>query len=424
MARCIEALLLAALLAAPAAGPAVAADQAPSTPATPPTSQPPAAGSASSTGGAAAASPGAAPSAAGAPSFDEVEALVRKMQDQLARMNDAEAKRNQSLQFLQKQVDAATNQLKTKTETAATLKAKTDELGTTVETLQQDRQQLSSQLQTVQDERDTKIKNLEQKLAELNTTLSGSQTEAQTATSELEKAQDALKATQARADALEQESKAQAAKLQISTAQVDRLTSLLTKATAQLEAVSTALDTTSAQVKSQQVTIADLGQKLNQALAKKVEELQQYRSEFFGRLRQILGNRDDIRIVGDRFIFQSEVLFSSGSADIGEQGQQKLAELADTLKQVAADIPSDINWVLQVDGYTDKVPVRSNSYFASNWDLSTARAVAVVKFLIQQGIPPDRLAAAGFGEYHPLDTGDTPDAYRRNRRIEFKLTQG
>ena len=118
------------------------------------------------------------------------------------------------------------------------------------------------------------------------------------------------------------------------------------------------------------------------------------------------------------------MLFASGSADIADQGQQKLTELADTLKQVAADIPSDIGWVLQVDGYTDKVPVRSNSYFASNWDLSTARAVAVVKFLIEQGIPPDRLAAAGFGEYHPLDTGDTPEAYRRNRRIEFKLTQG
>ncbi len=419
MARSIEALLLAISLAALAAGPADAADQAP---ATPTATSPPAPASPST--GTPTGSSGTAATTAGAPSFDEVEALVRKMQDQLARMNDAEAKRNQSLQYLQKQVDAATNQLKTKTETAATLKAKTDELGTTVETLQQDRQQLSSQLQTVQDERDTKIKNLEQKLAELNTTLSGSQTEAQNATSELGTAQDALKATQARADALEQESKAQAAKLQISTAQVDRLTSLLTKATTQLEAVSTVLDSTSAQVKSQQVTIADLGQKLNEALAKKVEELQQYRSEFFGRLRQILGNRDDIRIVGDRFIFQSEVLFASGSADIADQGQQKLTELADTLKQVAADIPSDIGWVLQVDGYTDKVPVRSNSYFASNWDLSTARAVAVVKFLIEQGIPPDRLAAAGFGEYHPLDPGDTPEAYRRNRRIEFKLTQG
>ena len=420
MARSIETLLLTASLAALLAGSAVAADQAQTAPATPTAGQPAAAAAA----GTPAAPAGAAGATAGAPSFDEVEALVRKMQDQLTRMSDAEAKRNQSLQYLQKQVDAATGQLKSKTETAESLKAKSDELGSTVQTLQQDRQQLSTKLQTVQDERDVRIKQLEQKLAALDATLSGSETKAQTAASELEKTQDALKASQARAGQLEQEGQDRAAKLQATTAQVERLSDLLTKATTQLQAVSTVLDTTSAQVKSQQVTIADLGQKLNAALAKKVEELQQYRSEFFGRLKQILGTRDDIRIVGDRFVFQSEVLFGSGSADIGEQGQQKLTELADTLKQVAADIPSDIGWVLQVDGYTDRVPVRSNAFFASNWDLSTARAVAVVKFLVAQGIPPDRLAAAGFGEYHPLDPGDTQDAYQRNRRIEFKLTQG
>jgi chemotaxis protein MotB len=424
MARAIEMLLLAVSLTVLAAGPAGAADQAPTAQAGPAPAPPPATSTAGSTTGAAKAPAATTSGAAGAPSFDEVEALVKKMQDQLARMNDAEAKRNQSLQYLQKQVDAATNQLKTKTETAASLEAKTSELGSTVETLQQDRQQLSTKLQSVQDERDTRIKELEQKLASLDATLSGSEAKARTAATSLASTQDALQASQARAGQLEQQSRDQAAKLQATAGQVQRLTDLLTKATTQLQAVSAVLDTTSTQVRNQQVTIADLGQKLNQALARKVEELQQYRSEFFGRLKQILGSRDDIRIVGDRFVFQSEVLFGSGSADIGEQGQEKLSELADTLKQVAADIPSDIQWVLQVDGYTDKVPVRTNSYFASNWDLSTARAVAVVKFLIGQGIPPDRLAAAGFGEYHPLDPGDTPAAYQRNRRIEFKLTQG
>ena len=322
MARAIETLLLAVSLTMLAAGPAGAADQAPTAQAGPAPAPPPATSTAGSTTGAAKAPAAAASGAAGAPSFDEVEALVKKMQDQLARMNDAEAKRNQSLQYLQKQVDAATNQLKTKTETAASLEAKTSELGSTVETLQQDRQQLSTKLQSVQDERDTRIKELEQKLASLDATLSGSEAKARTAATSLASTQDALQASQARAGQLEQQSRDQAAKLQATAGQVQRLTDLLTKATTQLQAVSAVLDTTSTQVRNQQVTIADLGQKLDQALARKVEELQQYRSEFFGRLKQILGSRDDIRIVGDRFVFQSEVLFGSGSADVGSRARR------------------------------------------------------------------------------------------------------
>ena len=173
----------------------------------------------------------------------------------------------------------------------------------------------------------------------------------------------------------------------------------------------------------QETRIADLDRQLKEALAQQVEELSQYRSEFFGRLRQLLGDRQDIRVVGDRFVFQSELLFASGSATLDPEGTAALRELAKSLREVAGSIPSDLDWVLRVDGHTDRLPIRVGP-FVSNWELSAARAISVVEFLVREGIPPDRLAAAGFGEFRPLDTRDDEIAYRRNRRIEFKLTEG
>jgi len=190
----------------------------------------------------------------------------------------------------------------------------------------------------------------------------------------------------------------------------------------QLQRLMAALDVSEQKAKEQEVQIADLGRRLNVALANKVQELATYRSEFFGRLREILGNRPDIRIVGDRFVFQSEVLFTPGSADLGPEAKAELDLLAGALVDIAAKIPPEIPWVLRIDGHTDKRPI-STSQFPSNWELSTARAVAVTKYLISQGIPPSRLAAAGFGEFQPIDTGEGEDAYRKNRRIEFKLTE-
>ncbi len=204
--------------------------------------------------------------------------------------------------------------------------------------------------------------------------------------------------------------------------QITLLNRQLAALRAQLAEVAQALEISEAKNKEQEVQIADLGKRLNVALASKVQELARYRSEFFGRLREILGSRQDIRIVGDRFVFQSEVLFASGSATIGEEGREQLAQLARTLREIAATIPSELEWVLRVDGHTDRAPI-ATAAFPSNWELSTARAVSVVKFLIAQGIPPDRLAATGFGEFQPLDPGGDEIAYRRNRRIEFKLTE-
>jgi chemotaxis protein MotB len=190
----------------------------------------------------------------------------------------------------------------------------------------------------------------------------------------------------------------------------------------QLSRLAAALDISEQKSKDQEVQISDLGKRLNTALASKVQELASYRSEFFGRLREILGNRPDIRIVGDRFVFQSEVLFSPGNADLGAEARHELDLLGGALRDIAPKIPGEIPWVLRVDGHTDRRPI-STSQFPSNWELSTARATAVVKYLVEQGIPPDRLAAAGFGEYQPIETGNSDDAYRKNRRIEFKLTE-
>jgi chemotaxis protein MotB len=204
---------------------------------------------------------------------------------------------------------------------------------------------------------------------------------------------------------------------------IDQLNQQLLALRQQLASIAAALEASEAKDRDQQLQITDLGKRLNMALASKVEELARFRSEFFGRLREILGDRPDIRIVGDRFVFQSEVLFAPGSADLSDDAKRQLAPVAQALKEIADKIPTDINWVLRVDGHTDKRPI-STPQFPSNLELSTARAIAVVRFLIDQGIPANRLAAAGFGEHQPVDTRDTEDAYRHNRRIELKLTEG
>ena len=190
----------------------------------------------------------------------------------------------------------------------------------------------------------------------------------------------------------------------------------------QLLAIQEALDISDAKNKVAQVEIEQLGQKLNEALAEKVKELADYRSEFFGRLKQILGERADIKISGDRFVFQSEVLFAVNSADLSEQARVDLSVLAEALKEIMAEIPEDIDWVLRVDGHSDKRPI-STPQFPSNLELSSARAVSVVKFLIAMGVPAEHLAATGFGDKRPIDPGETDEAYAKNRRIEFKLTE-
>ena len=205
-------------------------------------------------------------------------------------------------------------------------------------------------------------------------------------------------------------------------AQVEVLTQQISALRRQLAALENALDVSEKKDKESQNRIADLGQRLNVALAKRVQELSRYRSEFFGRLRAILGNRPDIRIVGDRFVFQSEVFFDTAQATLLSEGKSELDKVAGALTDLDKQIPSEIAWVLRVDGHTDVRPINS-PVFKSNWDLSSARAISVVQYLVSRGVPPQRLVAAGFGEFQPLDPGATEDAFKRNRRIELKLTE-
>ena len=231
----------------------------------------------------------------------------------------------------------------------------------------------------------------------------------------LTEAQGALNDATARIGSLEDETAA-------SRAEVIQMANAMTALRQRIEQLTALVAEKEAQAARDKIAIASLGKSLNNALATRVQELQRFRSEFFGRLSEVLEGREDVRIVGDRFVFQSEVLFAQGQASIGPQGQQQLTELATALNQIAAKIPDDIDWVLQVEGHTDDIPVRAGR-FADNWDLSTERALSVVRFLSEKGLEARRLAAAGYGEFQPLDDAGTDTARRRNRRIEMKLTQ-
>ena len=205
--------------------------------------------------------------------------------------------------------------------------------------------------------------------------------------------------------------------------QVEILNQQLAALRRQIGALEAALEASENRDQESQTKIADLGRRLNTALAQRVQELSRFRSDFFGRLREILSARSDIRVVGDRFVFQSEVLFPSGSADLSNSGSSELNNLATALKELEQEIPEDIDWVLRVDGHTDARPLSGAGEYADNWELSAGRALSVVRYLVDQGVSADHLVAAGFGENQPLEEGDTDEAYDRNRRIELKLTE-
>ena len=204
-------------------------------------------------------------------------------------------------------------------------------------------------------------------------------------------------------------------------AQIALLNRQLDELRAQMSQVAQSLDLAEATGRDRDAQIANLGQRLNAALAAKVEELQRYRSDFFGKLRDVLAGRPGIQVVGDRFVFQSEVLFPVGSAELTPAGQEQIRRLAATIREVAETIPPGVNWLMRVDGHADRRPMAGGA-FASNWELSAARAITVVKLLIEQGVSPARLAATGFGDNQPLDDRDLQDAFTKNRRIELRLT--
>ena len=298
-------------------------------------------------------------------------------------LSDALSGRDEALKDLQQKISQLADQLALERQTS--------------EALRGNAASLSAQLKAAEAERDA----LNAKLAEAAATAGT--------------ASDQTKELQAKLTAEQQTSQAARAQVELLTAQIAALRDQLAK-------IAAALDLSDAKVKDQQGQIVELGRRLNLALATKVEELARYRSEFFGKLREILGNRPDIRIVGDRFVFQAEVLFAPGNAELAPEAKQQLAPVFAALKDLSAKIPPDLNWVLRIDGHTDHRPIRSTE-FPSNWELSAGRAISVVRYAIDQGIPANRLAATGFADNQPIETGDGDEAYRRNRRIELKLTE-
>lgn len=204
-------------------------------------------------------------------------------------------------------------------------------------------------------------------------------------------------------------------------AMILRLSNQIAALENQLRQIAAALELQEQQTAAKEAELKDISRRLNTLLAERVNELQQYQSEFFARLRRILAENENIRMVGDRFLLPSELLFASGSADLGEEGQRELDKLAGVLLDVVERIPDDIDWILRIDGHTDRVPINTPR-FPSNWELSTARAVAVVRYLAEQGVPARRMVAAGFGEFFPVADGTSADALQQNRRIELKLT--
>lgn len=264
---------------------------------------------------------------------------------------------------------------------------------------------------------------LENSLANLQASLDASEDEKSRLQALLDKGAGAGSAALAKLSAAEKTLDSEKQISQRALNQVELLNQQIAALRTQIGALEDALDASESRDRQSNAKIADLGKRLNVALAQRVQELNRYRSDFFGRLREILSDRENIRIVGDRFVFQAEVLFPSGSEIINDAGREEMKKLAGAIVELAKEIPSEIDWVLRVDGHTDAVPLSGNGRYKDNWELSSARSTSVVKLLIENGVPPSRLVAAGFGEFQPLEPGNTAEVQSKNRRIELKLTE-
>ncbi len=266
-------------------------------------------------------------------------------------------------------------------------------------------------------------RDLTETLASLQANLSSAQGERDRLQGLLDAGGEAAGAAEGRAAALESDLASEQQVSQRALAQVELLNQQIAALRRQIGALEDALEASESRDRESQTRISDLGRRLNVALAQRVQELSRYRSDFFGRLREILAGRSDIEVVGDRFVLPASVLFPSSSDEINESFRGELDKLADAILELEQQIPPEINWVIRVDGHTDVRPLGEGARFRTTWELSAARAIAVVRYLISRGISPQHLVAAGFGEFQPLDPGDSDEALGRNRRIEFKLTE-
>lgn len=345
----------------------------------------------------------------------EIEELIATIQARVNALGEAGSERDQSLEFLSRQVEKAIGGMAVQEDEKAGLLQQNADLNWQVEHLEDTRGALKEELEAVNSQHESSVSELEKEVADLNLLL----TVETDAKAELLSANDALVAK------LETAMNDRRDLDKVSGEQKEQIGLLNRKVAAQqaeLANLSKSLAASERRIAEKEQDLASLQRRLDLALATRVERLAKFRTRFLSRLRSSLGDQADMRIQGDRFVVQSEVLFEPGSTEIGADGKPQLAKLARSLHDVSRDIPNDLDWVLRVDGHTDRQPVGSPHY-PSNWELSTARAITVVRFLIGQGVPPYRLAATGFGEFQPLDAGDDEIAHRRNRRIEFKLTR-
>lgn len=345
-------------------------------------------------------------------------------------LTDALMGRDRALDSLRGRIAELANVLSLEREEKTDLQTRLATLGDQLAAVTTARDELDTRLQAMAlraQEADTLSQRLRADLDSARVDLDSTRTQLSRSEEELGRRSVAISALEVKRDELQQglqASRQETTEQEQLTAEarsrVEALNAQLEELNQQLSQLSAALEASESQVEEQQVEIEHLGQRLNVALAKKVEELARYRSEFFGKLREALKDNPDVRVEGDRFLLPSEVLFSSASADLDAEGRRGIKTVARTLAEITAQIPPDLDWVLRVDGHTDRRPIRRA--FASNWELSSARSISIVKYLIDQGIPAEHLVAAGFGQYHPIDPGDSAEALRRNRRIELKLT--
>ncbi len=395
------------------------------------------------------------------PPSTATDELIDSIQARIDKMAKARSDADAALELLDRQVAEVIDRLSSRQEENYALRQRAIGLSTEIEALATTREELSSQLSRVTSERNSVVDELEARIAELATVFdttrealeaeisaerrrgAGREQELsalrdrrmelearlaeekeRTALVQREREEREMRALVLleRAGAAERSYEKERGVSETAQRRVAVLNRQLLELRKQLATLNEVLEASEVKNREQQAFIVALGQRLNQALATKLQELTKYRSEFFGRLREVLGERGDVTIVGDRFVIQSGVLFDTASAKLEKEGKAQLKTLAKTFFEIAEEIPEDIPWILRVDGHTDVRPIFTPEY-PSNWELSTARAMSVVRFLISERVPPERLTAAGFGEYQPLDPRDDEIAYRRNRRIEFKLTQ-
>ena len=300
-----------------------------------------------------------------------------------------------------------------------------EELRGKLSSLNEEQENLKNKLQELGGENEVLVSQLSDsqgRIQSLLESLSSSQGENEILETQISSVENQNQSLRDQISSLEQDSVIQTTSLNDALAQISRLSEDIKILSNEIQLLNNLLESKEAEIASNKIELGELGDRLNRVLTSELYKLQKYRSEFFGQLSETLGQRDDIQIKGDRFIFQSEILFESGSTNIQSGGRVALSLIAKTLIDLSNQIPTDLNWILQVDGHTDKVPI-STARFPSNWELSHARALEVVKFFIQQGIPADKLSANGYGEHQPISLGSSPEDLKLNRRIELKITQ-